>query len=88
MAYHLDFTDKANEDIAAYIKAGNKVILNKLLRLLEEITEHPFSGTGKPEPLKYSLSGCWSRRIDKENRLVYEVSEDIVFILSAKGHYS
>ena len=64
MAYRLDFTDKANEDIAAYIKAGNKVILNKLLRLLEEITEHPFSGIGKSEPLKYLLSGCWSRRID------------------------
>lgn len=88
MAYHLDFTDKAKEDITAHTKAGNKAILNKLLTLLEEITEDPFNGTGKPEPLKYSLTGCWSRRINKEHRLVYEVTEEQIFILSVKGHYS
>ncbi|MBP9648713.1 MAG: Txe/YoeB family addiction module toxin [Paludibacteraceae bacterium] len=53
----------------------------------EQRTQHPFTGTGKPEPLKHSLAGCWSRRINREHRLVYEVSEDLVFILSAKGHY-
>ena len=87
MDYHLDFTDKANEDISAHKKVGNKAVLNKLLILLEELAEHPFSGTGKPEPLKHNLSGMWSQRINKEHRLVYEVAEDIVFILSAKGHY-
>jgi len=87
MGYHLDFTDKANDDIATHQKAGNKAVLNKLLTLLEELEEHPFTGTGKPEPLKYNLSGCWSRRINREHRLVYEVTEDKVFILSAKGHY-
>jgi toxin YoeB len=60
MAYHLDFTDKAKEDIAFFKKAGNKAILNKLKALLEELTEHPFSGTGKPEALKHNLSGLWS----------------------------
>lgn len=88
MTYHLDFTDKAKQDIAAHQKSGNKVVLNKLLSLLEELSEHPFSGTGKPEPLKHSLSGTWSRRINKEHRLVYEVNENIVFILSVKGHYN
>ena len=87
MNYHLDFTDKANEDIIAHKKAGNKAVLNKLLTLLEELAEHPFAGTGKPEPLRYNLSGMWSRRINKEHRLVYEVEGDTVFILSAKGHY-
>ncbi|MCL1942261.1 MAG: Txe/YoeB family addiction module toxin [Candidatus Azobacteroides sp.] len=87
MEYHLDFTDKAKDDIATHKKAGNKIVLGKLLVLLEELGEHPFTGTGKPEPLKHDLSGMWSRRINKEHRLIYEVEENTVFILSAKGHY-
>jgi toxin YoeB len=87
MGYHLDFTERANDDITKKKKAGNKVVLNKLLILLEELAEHPFSGTGKPEPLKHHLSGMWSRRINKEHQLIYEVEENIVFILSVKGHY-
>jgi len=87
MGYHLDFTDKAKEDIAFHKKAGNKALLNKLLVLLEELTEHPFTGTGKPEPLKHDLSGMWSRRINREHRLIYEVEENTVFIYSAKEHY-
>ncbi len=55
--------------------------------LLNEIAEHPYEGTGKPESLKYELSGYWSRRITKEHRLIYEVDGDRVLILSAKGHY-
>jgi toxin YoeB len=63
-------------------------VLNKLLTLFKELGEHPFSGTGKPELLKHSLSGLWSRRINQEHRLVYEVTNTVVFILSAKGHYN
>jgi toxin YoeB len=55
--------------------------------LLEELSAHPFTGTGKPGPLKHSLSGCWSLRINREHRLVYEVADSVVIILSAKGHY-
>lgn len=87
MTYHIEFSDKAKEDITAYKKAGNKSILNKLLSLLEELTEHPFTGKGKPEALKHNLVGRWSRRINQEHRLVYKVENDTVFILSAKGHY-
>lgn len=87
MTYHLDFTDKAKDDIAWLKKSGNKAVLTKLLTLLEELTEHPFTGTGKPEPLKYALTGVWSRRINREHRLVYEVKDSIIFILSTKGHY-
>ena len=86
MSYHLDFTDSAKKDISFFKKSGNKAILKKLFLLLTEISEHPYTGTGKPEALKHQLSGCWSRRIDKEHRLVYEVLDDAILILSAKGH--
>jgi len=62
--YHLDFTNQALEDIAVHKKSGNKIILKKILTLFEELSEHPFSGSGKPELLKYKLSGLWSRRIN------------------------
>jgi len=87
MAYHLDFTDKALDDIDFHKKSGNRPILKKLHVLLEEMAEHPLTGTGKPEPLKHNLLGTWSRRINKEHRLVYEIENDTVNILSAKGHY-
>jgi len=51
MEYHLDFTDKAKEDIAYHKKTGNKAVLKKLFTLLEELEHQPFAGTGKPEPL-------------------------------------
>ncbi len=87
MSYSLDFSEKTQRDIESHKKAGNKVLLKKLLVLLNEIAEHPFSGEGKPEQLKHSLSGAWSRRINQEHRLVYEVQEERILILSAKGHY-
>jgi len=61
--------------------------LKKLFVLLDELTKHPFTGTGKPEQLKYILAGSWSRRINQEHRLIYEVMDDTVLIYSAKGHY-
>ena len=87
MEYHLDFTEKAYADIDFHKKTGNKVILSKLFTFLEELTQRPFSGSGKPEPLKHNLSGMWSRRINRQHRLIYEVEQDTVLILSAKGHY-
>ena len=87
MSYHLDFSKQANKDIDFHRKLGNKVVAKKLLLLLNELAEHPFTGTGKPEQLKYDLSGLWSRRINHEHRLVYQVVDDKVLIHSAKGHY-
>ena len=87
MSYLLKFSEKTDEDLLFHKKSGNKLILKKIVTFLEEIAEHPYSGTGKPEPLKYDLSGKWSRRINQEHRLVYEVIESIVKIHSAKGHY-
>jgi len=88
MSYRLDFTRQARSDIDFHKKSGNKAILKKLLSLLEELAEHPLTGTGKPEALKYDLAGLWSRRINHEHRLVYKVIDDtVVVVLAAKGHY-
>ncbi len=87
MGYVLDFTSKAIKDIEFFKKAGNKAVLNKINSLIEEILKSPFRGTGKPEQLKHDLVGFWSRRINREHRLVYEVTEQKIIILSLKGHY-
>lgn len=85
--YLLRFSEQANEDLRQHKKSGNKSVVNKITLLLEELTQHPYKGTGKPEQLKHSLSNCWSRRINREHRLIYEVTDTIVNILSTKGHY-
>jgi toxin YoeB len=85
--YILRFSEQAKEDIKQHKKSGNKAVVKKITLFLEELTKHPFTGTGKPEPLKHSLTGFWSRRINREHRLVYEVEDTIVLILSARGHY-
>lgn len=87
MSFSLDFSEQSKKDIAYHKKTGNKIVLKKLLSLLEELAEHPFEGTGKPEALKHQLSGLWSRRINREHRLVYQVIDDVVYILSVKDHY-
>ncbi len=87
MSYTLRFSEQAKKHIAQHKKSGNKAILNKITTLLEEMATNPYSGTGKPEQLKHQLTGYWSRRINREHRLVYEVAENHIFILSAKGHY-
>lgn len=75
MSYHLDFSQQAQIDIDYHKRTGNKAVLKKLFVLLNELCEHPFTGTGKPEPLKYILAGTWSRWINQEHRLVYEIKE-------------
>ena len=87
MSYTLDFTRKAKEDIEFFKKSGNKSVLNKINTLIEVILESPYIGAGKPEPLRYDLSGYWSRRINREHRMVYEVVDEIIIIHSVKGHY-
>ncbi|MES2239560.1 MAG: Txe/YoeB family addiction module toxin [Bacteroidota bacterium] len=85
------FSKKAQNDLVFWNKSGNKKIIKKISELLRDIQRNPFEGIGKPEALKHSLSGVWSRRIDKEHRLVYEIIDEntieILNILSLKGHY-
>ena len=62
-------------------------IAYKIIALITDISENPFTGIGKPEPLKYELKGKWSRRITREHRLVYEVTDTEIRIISCKFHY-
>ena len=78
---------EAKADLDFWIKSGNKPVLKKITQLLESVSTTPYEGIGKPEPLKYILMGCWTRRINQENRIVYEVHSDKISILSLKGHY-
>jgi toxin YoeB len=70
-----------------YWQSQDKKTLKHLNRLIEEILRDPQNGTGKPESLKGSLSGKWSRRIDEQNRLVYQITGDAIEIRQCRGHY-
>jgi toxin YoeB len=90
MSYELAFTQKALDGIEKLKKSGNKPLLKKLKGLLLELCEHPYSGTGQPEQLKHDLAGFWSRRLNREHRLVYSVDQNIitVTVISVVGHYT
>lgn len=85
-AKSLAFDPSAFEDLAWWIKKDRKKAL-RIVKLIKEIQRDPFVGTGKPEPLKHELSGCWSRRIDKVHRIVYEAQNDEIRILACRYHY-
>ena len=70
-----------------YWQTHDKMILKRVNQLVKDISRSPFSGIGKPEPLKGNLSGFFSRRIDDIHRIVYAVENDAVLIISCKGHY-
>ena len=78
---------KAEEHIAYWIEKNNEVVQKRIIALKNAIIASPYTGIGKPEPLKHELAGKWSRRIDKKNRFVYSVDNDTLFIYSLKGHY-
>ena len=84
---NLDITCQAKEDIA-YWNKQNTAVARRIFRLIENALATPFSGLGRPEPLKHSLQGYWSRRISSEHRLVYKVAGDIVIIVSCRFHYT
>jgi len=74
------------EDYTSW-QSEDKSMIKKINELIKDIQRTPFDGKGKPESLKYDLSGFWSRRIDREHRLVYRVEENDIFIYSCKYHY-
>lgn len=86
--YNVSYVKRAEDDLRK-LKRNEPNSFKKVVKLLNELAEHPYSGTGKPEPLKGDRTGQWSRRITKKHRLVYEVHdmEVIVLVLSAYGHY-
>ena len=80
--FHIEF----RQDLRYWVENDRKVAL-RAFDLIEDVLRDPFVGIGKPEPLKYILAGCWSRRITQEHRMVYRVSEGRIDFLQARYHY-
>lgn len=78
--------DEAWNDYVLWQQKDKKT-LNKINNLIKDIERGNFDGLGKPEPLRHELQGYWSRRIDNVNRIVYKVEDNILYIISCKGHY-
>ena len=70
-----------------YWQMQDRKTLKRINDLLKDVQRNPYEGIGKPEPLRKNLSGCWSRRIDETNRLVYRIQDDSLYILACRGHY-
>lgn len=82
----LVFVDESWEDYL-YWQKTDKVKLKKINDLIKDILRHPFEGLGNPEPLKYKYAGFWSRRIDSEHRLIYQVRDNDILIAKCRFHY-
>jgi len=82
----IKFASKGWEDYL-YWQTTDRTLLKRINQLIRDIERDPFSGIGKPEPLKHQLSGFWSRRIDDSHRLVYAVEDDAILIAQCRDHY-
>jgi toxin YoeB len=80
------WSDEAWDEYVEWQRIDKKTV-NKINELLKDIDRHPFEGLGKPEPLKHELNGYWSRHINDEHRLVYQVQNDSIYIARSKYHY-
>lgn len=88
--YFVEFDSSVRKDLKSIYKSGNKSVIRKIEKILIELTNHPYEGEGHPEELKYELKGYWSRRINKKDRIIYRVEENIVtvFVVAVLGHYT
>lgn len=88
MSYKVKFLDDASKD-ALKLKRENPKSFTKLMKMVDELKEHPMTGTGKPEYLKHDKRGVWSRRITQKHRLIYKIYNNVVVVevVSAYGHY-
>ncbi len=82
----IEFDPAAFEDLAWWAQQDRNQAI-RIIRLVADTHRDPFAGIGKPEPLKHELAGCWSRRIDQEHRLVYQVLPEKIRILACRFHY-
>jgi len=80
------FSDEAWEDYLYWQEQDRRMVV-RINRLIKETMREPFSGTGKPEPLKHALSGFWSRRINEEHRMVYKVEDGALLLAQLRYHY-
>jgi toxin YoeB len=87
--YIVEISTKARKELRAHQKNGNKSDIRKIEQIFLELSITPYKGSGNPEPLKYQMSGYWSRRINLKDRIIYRVYEDkvLVLVVSAIGHY-
>lgn len=83
----INFTKIAFKEYNSW-RNENRKLQDRITDLIEDILRHPYEGIGKPEALKQHLKGFWSRRINEEHRLIYEVTENAINIISCKDHYS
>lgn len=88
--FRIEVRDVAERHIAKHYKSGDKKSIKTIQKIFLELAENPFEGIGNPEPLKFELTGFWSRRINSKDRLIYFVEEEVVtvYVVSAMGHYS
>ena len=88
MSYKVKFLDAASRD-ALKLRHEEPKSFAKLMKMVDELKEHPTTGTGKPEYLKYDKRGVWSRRITQKHRMVYSIEDEIVevYVVSSYGHY-
>ena len=82
----IQFTEEAWKDFGWFLDKDKRII-KRIRELLKDIGRHPEEGIGKPERLRFQLSGCWSRRITNEHRMVYTVDKDVVIVISCRYHY-
>ena len=87
MSFSIEFTDTALEDYNFWKKTNNLQILNKIKSLLANMQQTPFTGIGQPEALRHELSGYYSRRINKEHRIVYTADDSTIYVIQLRGHY-
>ena len=87
--YIIEISSRARKELQFHYQSGNKAVIRKIEKIFLELSFTPYEGTGNPEPLKYHLSGYWSRRINRKDRIIYRVFEDrvVVLVVSAIGHY-
>ena len=87
--YTLIVSSMARKELQAHYKSGHQPTIKRIEQIFQELSETPYEGIGNPEPLKYHLSGYWSRRLNKRDRLIYRVIDEEVqvLIVSAIGHY-
>lgn len=88
--YSIVIEKNAQKELQAHYRSGNKGTIRTIEKIFQELADHPKKGTGQPEALKFYLSGYWSRRINKKDRLIYRINEDIITVVAvaAIGHYS
>lgn len=87
MSFSLSYSEKFLDDLKKHKKSGQKQLLSKVERFVTECLENPKAGTGRPEQFKHRKIETWSREINKQHRLIYEIESDDILFLSAWGHY-